>query len=192
MSAEKILHIALNHFANEGYEGASLGKIAEEAGIKKPSIYAHYKGKDDLFLSAMNYALNSQKFHLATYFREMRDEPLQVVLLGYFEWFIKEIDKNEEMKFILRSTYFPPIRLEKEIAELINPFFDNLHRHLTRMLRERERHEKILYSDDYSSCALAFITVTEGTITELVYSGIEGYEKRFKSVWPVFWRGLIR
>lgn len=192
MKATNLLHIALNHFAKEGYEGASLNNIAEEAGIKKPSIYAHYKGKDDLFLSAMKYSLDTQKAHLASYFSGMRNESLEAVLKGYFEWFIQESDENEQMKFILRVTYFPPVKLEKEIGELINPFFDDMHRHLTRMLQERERHEKILYSEDFSGIALAFLTVTEGTMTELVYSGIEGYQKRLDAVWPIFWRGLIR
>ncbi|MGK7377566.1 TetR/AcrR family transcriptional regulator [Planococcus sp. 1R117A] len=189
---DEILHTALSYFANEGYEGASLGKIAEAVGIKKPSIYAHYSGKDDLFFSAMEYALKSERRHLATYFTDMKNEPLEVLLLGYFEWFIKDLEGNEHMKFILRTMYFPPARLEKEIAEVINPLFDQMHRHLTRVFRERERREKILYSDDFSSCSLAFITVIEGTITELVYSGTAAYRKRFEAVWPIFWRGLVK
>lgn len=192
MKSTELLLIALDHFAKEGYEGASLSNIAEEAGIKKPSIYAHYKGKDDLFLSAMQYSLDTQRDHLAAYFSSVRNEPLEAVLKGYFTWFAKENDENEQMKFILRVTYFPPIKLEKEIGELINPFFDDMHRHLTRLLRERERQQQILYSDDYSRNALAFLTIMEGTMTELVYSGIDGYWKRLDAIWPIFWRGLIR
>jgi AcrR family transcriptional regulator len=192
MKSTELLHIALNHFAKEGYEGASLSNIAKEAGIKKPSIYAHYSGKDDLFLSAMKYSLDTQRSHLADYFSETRNEPLEISLRGYFDWFIKESNENEQMKFILRVAYFPPVKLEKEVAELINPFIDKMQRHLTRVLRERNRKEKILYSEDFSSAALAFLTVTEGTMTEFVYSGIEGYERRLNAVWPIFWRGLSR
>lgn len=42
MKVDLILQTAVSHFAKEGFEGASLSKIAEEVGIKKPSIYAHY------------------------------------------------------------------------------------------------------------------------------------------------------
>ncbi|MBD2807322.1 helix-turn-helix transcriptional regulator, partial [Xenorhabdus sp. ZM] len=45
MTANRIKAVALSHFARYGYEGTSLANIAQEVGIKKPSIYAHFKGK---------------------------------------------------------------------------------------------------------------------------------------------------
>lgn len=192
MKANLILQTAVSHFAKEGYAGASLSKIAEEVGIKKPSIYAHYKGKDDLFISALHYSLDTQKAQIASYFYSMKNEPLEPLLFGYFEWFAKESQDNERMKFILRAAYFPPLKLEKEVGNLFNPFFDNMHLHLTRLLRERHRHEKVLYSNDFSGMALAYLTVTEGTMTELVYTGVERYNKRLHAVWPIFWRGLTK
>lgn len=190
MKADLILQTAVSHFAKEGYEGASLSKIAEEVGIKKPSIYAHYKGKDDLFLSALQYSLRTQKAHLAVYFNGMKNEPMESILYGYFEWFAKESQDSERMKFILRVAYFPPLKLEQEVSGLFNPFFDSMHRHLTRLLRESQRQETILHSDDFSNAALAYLTVAEGTMTELVYSGVDRYEKRLQAIWPIFWRGL--
>lgn len=190
MKATLLLETALKHFAEEGYEGASLSKIAEEVGIKKPSIYAHYKSKDDLFMSSLHYSMESQKTQMASYFNLSRHQPLDKVLSGYFHWFAKETDENVQMKFIIRTAYFPPLKLEKEVGQLFDPFLDDMHRHLTRLLRERERHQKVLYEDDYSKAALAFLTIAEGTMTELVYSGQEQYEKRFEAIWPIFWRGL--
>lgn len=190
MKSDLILQTAVSHFAKEGYEGASLSKIAEEVGIKKPSIYAHYKGKDDLFLSAVQYSLHTQKAQLAAYFNSMREESLESLLFGYFEWLAKESQDNERMKFIIRVAYFPPLKLEKEVGELFNPFFDTMHQHLTRLLRERHRHEKVLHSEDFSNAALAYLTITEGVMNELVYSGMEKYEQRLQAVWPIFWRGL--
>ncbi|MDQ0427518.1 AcrR family transcriptional regulator [Planomicrobium stackebrandtii] len=192
MKSDLILQTAVSHFAKEGYEGASLSKIAEEVGIKKPSIYAHYKGKDDLFLSAVQYSLHTLKAQLAAYFNSMREEPLESLLLGYFEWLAKESRDNERMKFIIRVAYFPPLKLKTEVGELFNPFFNAMHRHLTRLLRERHRHEKVLYSEDFSNAALAYLTITEGVMNELVYSGMEKYNQRLQAVWPIFWRGLIR
>ena len=190
MKSDRILQTAVSHFAKEGYEGALLSKIAEEVDIKKPSIYAHYKGKDDLFLSAVQYSLHTQKAQLAAYFNSMREESLESLLFGYFEWLAKKSQDNERMKFIIRVAYFPPLKLEKEVGELFNPFFDTMHQHLTRLLRERHRHEKVLHSEDFSNAALAYLTITEGVMNELVYSGMEKYEQRLQAVWPIFWRGL--
>lgn len=192
MKATLLLQTALCHFAQHGYEGASLQEIAQDVGIKKPSIYAHYRGKDELFLTAMTYALETQKTHLATYFISTRHLSLEQSLKGFFDWFLEESTENDQLKFILRIAYFPPVKLEREVTGLINPFFDTMQRHLTRLLRERDRTEQILYSDDYQSAALAYLTVTEGTMTEFVYNGVAAYERRFTAIWPIFWRGLVR
>ena len=61
MSASLILQAALAHFARDGYEGASLRSIADDCGIKKPSIYAHYTSKDDLFLQAVREVFRRQE-----------------------------------------------------------------------------------------------------------------------------------
>lgn len=48
---DKILLAALDLFAERGYDEASIDLIAEAVGIKGPSIYAHYKGKEDILNS---------------------------------------------------------------------------------------------------------------------------------------------
>lgn len=48
---ERILYAALNLMAEKGYDGVGVDLIAEQAGIKGPSLYRHYKGKEDIFHS---------------------------------------------------------------------------------------------------------------------------------------------
>jgi len=45
---EKILDAALTLFAENGYDGTSVEQIAGIVGIKAPSLYKHYKGKEDI------------------------------------------------------------------------------------------------------------------------------------------------
>ena len=77
MSSKKIRDVALSHFAHFGYEGASLSKIAEEVGIKKPTIYAHYKGKDDLFLSVVQYVFQLERRRILAYFQSCEEHATQ-------------------------------------------------------------------------------------------------------------------
>lgn len=46
---QKILKEALNLFAEKGYHAVYVGDIAEAVGIKAPSLYKHYKSKQDIF-----------------------------------------------------------------------------------------------------------------------------------------------
>lgn len=45
---EKILEAALTLFAENGYNGTSVDEIAKRVGIKAPSLYKHYKGKEEI------------------------------------------------------------------------------------------------------------------------------------------------
>ena len=45
---DRILLAALDLFSQKGYDQTSIDLIAETVGIKGPSIYAHYKGKEDI------------------------------------------------------------------------------------------------------------------------------------------------
>jgi AcrR family transcriptional regulator len=46
---ERILDAALDLFSQKGYDAVTMEDIAEAVNIKKPSIYKHYSGKQDLF-----------------------------------------------------------------------------------------------------------------------------------------------
>ena len=45
---DRILDSALTLFAEKGYDGVGVDLIAENAGIKGPSLYKHFKGKEDI------------------------------------------------------------------------------------------------------------------------------------------------
>lgn len=51
---ERILYAALNLFAEKSYDGVGVDLIAENAGLKGPSLYRHYKGKEDIFNSMID------------------------------------------------------------------------------------------------------------------------------------------
>jgi AcrR family transcriptional regulator len=46
---ERILTEALTLFSVKGYEAVSVAEIAKAVGIKAPSLYKHYKSKQDIF-----------------------------------------------------------------------------------------------------------------------------------------------
>lgn len=51
---EKILQVAYDEFAENGFDKSSLGSIADAIGITRPALYYHYKSKEDLFLAVYN------------------------------------------------------------------------------------------------------------------------------------------
>ena len=62
LSEEKLENIrneAVSEFATYGYEGASIGRIAKNAGTSVGVIYKYYADKDALFLECVNTSLSA-------------------------------------------------------------------------------------------------------------------------------------
>ncbi len=53
---DRILDEALTLFAENGYDGTGVEQIAEKVGIKAPSLYKHYKGKEDILNALIDNA----------------------------------------------------------------------------------------------------------------------------------------
>lgn len=69
-----LLQAAAQEFAAEGFDKASLGKIAEGAGVSKPALYYYFEDKTDLYVTVVQEAwerLSPQKqLDLATLDRD--------------------------------------------------------------------------------------------------------------------------
>ena len=55
---EKILSAAFKAFAESGYDGASVNKIAERAGVPQPLVVYHFPSKDALWVASVEEALD--------------------------------------------------------------------------------------------------------------------------------------
>ena len=54
----RLLGVAMQEFAERGFEGASLNKILAEAGLSKGAYYYYFEDKEDLFVTALGDALD--------------------------------------------------------------------------------------------------------------------------------------
>lgn len=51
----KLLKAAISQFAKQGFTGASVRKIADEAGVPHGAIKYHYSGKEELWRAAISH-----------------------------------------------------------------------------------------------------------------------------------------
>lgn len=54
---ERIFEAAIDLFAQKGFDATSMREIAEAVGIKKASLYSHYKSKDEILEKIVEYPL---------------------------------------------------------------------------------------------------------------------------------------
>ena len=63
---EKILSVAVNEFAHNGFENANINTIAKKAEVSVGSLYKYFDTKTDLFLTSVDYGLKSLEVIMET------------------------------------------------------------------------------------------------------------------------------
>ncbi|MEW9095229.1 MAG: TetR/AcrR family transcriptional regulator [Clostridiaceae bacterium] len=187
MTITQIKKAALLNFTEKGYDGTSLFDIAEEVGIKKQSIYSHFKNKDELFLTVMDEVINEEMNFLHNFFTHYKAD-----LKSYLEDFILEFKEryvnNEEynMKFVLRMCYMPPFHLKEKVLKNFKLYFLELEN----LLNELFLNTKV-FSDKVNRATLSFMTLLDGLLVALIYGGVERFNQKFQISWEIYWNGLL-
>ena len=141
---KKILDVALTLFSEKGYGNVYVGQIAEGVGIKAPSLYKHYKSKQDIFdaiLEEMRNRYNQQTFLLnitgsdfqsdSQFYNNISEDELVKIGIGLFSFFLHD---EYECKFrkMLTIEQFS----NKELAELFsNQYFNEPQKYQTGLLQ---------------------------------------------------------
>ncbi|MFA1711154.1 TetR/AcrR family transcriptional regulator [Peribacillus frigoritolerans] len=190
LKSNEIKEAALKYFTIHGYEGASLSQIAEEVGMKKQSIYAHFKGKDDLFLQVLRDAKETELSSKLQYFSKVDSKNPEKDLYGFLQLVIDLFQKNEHIKFWLRMSFFPPAHLEKEIGQEVIDIEEKV-----QAILECKFHDwinaKLIVEHEAITPTYAFLGVVDSILLELVYGNDEKRLKdKLAASWKVFWRGI--
>jgi AcrR family transcriptional regulator len=185
VKADQIAKVALRHFTEHGYEGTSLSDIGEEVGIKKQSIYSHFKSKDELFITVMNEVIASETKFMHGFFSE--DSPDVKENLKDFILLLKNrysSSGENNIKFILRMAYMPPAHLEEGVIVNFNKFFLELEELINRELSNE-------FKVKAGNATLAFMTMLDGLLVALTYGSESRFDQKFKASWEIYWNGLI-
>ncbi|SIQ43573.1 transcriptional regulator, TetR family [Peribacillus simplex] len=192
MKSNEIKEAALKFFTIHGYEGASLSLIAEEVGMKKQSIYAHFKGKDDLFLQVLRDAKETELSSKLQYFSKVDSKNPEKDLYGFLQLVIDLFQKNEHIKFWLRMSFFPPAHLEKEIGQEVMDIEEKVQAILECKFQDWIN-AKLIVEDAAITPTYAFLGVVDSILLELVYGNDEKRLKdKLAASWKVFWRGISK
>lgn len=142
----KILDVALTLFSEKGYGNVYVGQIAEGVGIKAPSLYKHYKSKQDIFeaiLDEMRRRYDKETALLnftgsdvqidADFFNRVSEDELVKMGMGLFGFFLHdeyeckfrkmltiEQFSNKELADIFSHQYFDePLKYQAGVLRMI-------------------------------------------------------------------------
>lgn len=142
VTKERILQTALQVFAENGFEGARMEKIASEVGINKASLYFHFKSKEEIFRALFRQILINYQNKLKEILEEAKNLPMRKRLTVIYEKYLDYNWNNTAMDFWNRMYYFPPTAMREEIItqtlEVENSFIIQLSVVMEEGIRRKE------------------------------------------------------
>ena len=180
-SASRICDIALVHFAERGYDASSLNEIAVVAGMRKPSLYAHFKSKDDLFNAVLNLALVTERLYIEEIFANVpaNNEPPGKL---YTDSLSKRYESSAALRFLLRTAFFPPLELKVSVTTGFEAYLDRLRELFGASL---ENTYPALSATEISMFQDAYIGVIDSLHVELIYCSEGAYCRRLAALWRI-------
>ena len=173
-SKQRIMDVAFEHFVLNGYEGASLSAIAETVGIRKASIYTHFKSKDELFLELLQDSLEIESEHLNKYFNTVFEGKLPG------EAYLCEIKSRYEnavsYQFLTRMAYVPPSHLIEQVTSIYQSYIAKIIE-----LYQKDLFEIVHHAIDQEIYTDAYLGILDSLSVELLYDG-RMYMRRLRAM----------
>ncbi len=192
MSASEIKQAALQLFAQHGYEGTALAEIASRVGIKKPSIYAHFASKDELFLTVFKEVVDEHILHsqeLLTRIGHLSiEEKLYRILYDACSYYVHS---KEKISFLKRCMLFPPDALKTELRARFIQSEAPMSAMLRTIFTEAIEHG-IIKEENVEDLLASYYCLLDGNFIQIFYYGLDSFERRLKNVWRIYWSGLIQ
>lgn len=180
-AAQKISDAAVIHFTEFGYDAASLSTIADAAGIRKATIYSHFKNKDELFLHVFNEAVALEgEFATRCFAEENRAGE------GYLFRVADRYSTSPGLRLLLRTAFVPPAPLSQQMSRGYEGFLDPIGEMFTRNFIHHHpdaAQEAALYYD-------AYLGIIDSVHIELLYASREAADRRRESLWKIFTSAL--
>lgn len=190
LSAKDIQAVALKHFSQKGYDGTTLGDIAAEVGIKKPSIYAHFAGKMDLFQSVVHYVADDYNAYWQRMLSETANLDLKNRMHEIFFLVLKYfVSDRVKMNFWSRVLMFPPEECPKETVSLLRDLTCSYIERIAAIFQDA-LDENLIDRGDAKSLAYGYFCFIDGSLMRAICYGDLDYEKHLPILWEYFWRGL--
>ena len=185
-SADNICAVAVVHFSEHGYDASSLSDIAEQAGMRKASLYSHFAGKDALFLDVFADALAEEQAFMDGCFA---DEASLAANAGgqlagslYCDRMAQRYADSAHLRFLLRTAYLPPASLRVEVGTGYEMLLAQLQRHYVASLR---RLVPSLLPQRIELYAQAYLGIVDSLHVELIYAGGAALQQRHAALWQI-------
>ncbi len=170
----KILEAARQEFKQKGYNGTRMQKIADAAGISKPSLHYYFRNKENLFKKIFDEALDEYLPLVNTW--ENDSLSWEEKVLRFTNEFIR-FNQNGNMLFIIREINRNPDLLAERIKKSKSP--NRFVAYFEQVMAEkkiRQADVRVLYNLLQSICCFPAMN------SQILQKSLRLSEKQFKEL----------
>lgn len=189
MTHKKILDCASELFSKGCYNCVSLSEIASMAGIKKPSIYAHYSSKEELFLSVIDEELEKVCLYMDKIFDEIRDLKSENALYELLKNFTEHFFNDSISRGIYRCLlYTPAIGLQEQIYARTRAFDEKMINIQLRIMKQGIASGEIK-DENMDYLIYSFSSLIKGNFAMILRDDDYSLDK-LNYCWEIYWNGI--
>jgi AcrR family transcriptional regulator len=183
---DDIKDAAFRLFSRKGFHETSMEDIANSLGIKKQSLYSHYKGKSEIILAVLQEQTEKVKAELDALIREHSSQSIDRLLKSFFIQITLFLSDRERLLFWKRIF----LHDEKDALQvLLTQAVGELNKSMSGSLSEILTEKCSAFSSPMKLQAffISYMSTILGYLDIILVSGylVEAAE----SVWDNFWNG---
>lgn len=118
---EQLLEAAARVFARHGFDGASIPRIAEDAGVSTGAIYSNFTGKEELFLAMMERVAAQGASRRAAVIADEGDERTDRLVARMAADWVDTIDHDPDTVLLMAEFWLYAVR-RPDILDLVAAF----------------------------------------------------------------------
>lgn len=186
---EKIKKVGFDLFAEKGYSNTAMNEIAEAVGIKKASLYAHFKGKDQLFLAIYHDLTREFDDRMDKATEEIKDLPFDELLYGSYQRYIEYfLENRKRIDFFYQLLFFKPKSLYDQLESHVASYQKRYQGQLEQLFRAGIK-KGAVRSGDAEEMAMSFRCFREGVLFFILLNvGLK--QDQTEQMWKNYWNGI--
>jgi AcrR family transcriptional regulator len=189
MPRQKILNAAFQLLAKDCYCCVTMNDIAQLCGIKKPSIYAHFSSKEQLFLQLLEREVDQICKLIDRGFENTNLEETKSSLYRFADLIVYYVEEcNVSARFLYNCFIMPPQQLIGPINDRTQILMDKV-LNLIRLIIEQGVDKGRLLKGTKDDFVESFICLLHGNLLR-VRCDERADKKRIYSNWDIYWNGI--
>jgi AcrR family transcriptional regulator len=192
---DEILEATYKHFARRGYN-VSMSDIAKEVGIKPPSLYSHFSGKDEIIYLIVEKQVGSYRNFLNRVYEECKDKVVEEKLETIFFEIVKYFQDNDKLRFWRNILLIDQDELRKRCNELMIDLelfqIEKMKEVFGQTLLQADSNQGASNQDEIEGNALLFLAMIQGALEGelLCYGSTSNAGEFIAKTWRAYWKGM--